>query len=307
MRHMIIFTRIVEAGSITAAARDLGIGKSVVSQQLRALEEALGVLLLKRSTRQQLLTPMGTEFFERCKKLNELAEEAWDLARVSQIEPTGTIKISSPHALIDAIVSPAVGNLVSLYPGLVPTILANDGRVDLFETGADVAIQVGELPSSDYRQRRLGSFKKILCASPSYIKNHGLDTTKHVKDPSCLGECDYVANIWEGQTIQYTLEHASLNRRVEVSLQASRFNDSVHSVISMIKAGAGIALIPDFMFEDFQRRGELENVYPGYALPPVPVYAVHTYGKTPPLNVTMCTDFVERQLRKINSSVHIKL
>lgn len=76
MRHMIIFTRVVETGSITAAARELGGGKSVVSQHLRALEEALGVLLLKRSTRQQLLTPMGIEFFERCKKISELVDEA---------------------------------------------------------------------------------------------------------------------------------------------------------------------------------------------------------------------------------------
>ena len=80
MRHMIIFTKIVETGSITSAARELGVGKSVVSQHLRALEEALGVLLLKRSTRQQLLTPMGVEFFERCQKISVLVDEAWDLA-----------------------------------------------------------------------------------------------------------------------------------------------------------------------------------------------------------------------------------
>ncbi|NRB69859.1 MAG: LysR family transcriptional regulator [Vibrio sp.] len=305
MRHMIIFTRIVETGSITAAARELGVGKSVVSQHLKALEEALGVLLLKRSTRQQLLTPMGAEFFERCQKISELVDEAWDLARVSQIEPKGTIKISSPHALIESVISPAIGHLVSIYSDLVPTLLANDGSVDLFETGADIAIHVGELPSSEYKQRRLGSLKKVLCASPSYIQNHNLSITRLIEKPSLLLKCDYVANIWEGKSIHYILEHSSSAHRIDVSLEASRFNDSVHSVVSMVRAGAGIALIPDFMFEHFHRKGELENVYPGYALSAVPVYAVHNYGKTPPLNVTICTDFIERQLRKLNSSAHI--
>lgn len=115
-------------------------------------------------------------------------------------------------------------------------------------------------------------------------------------------ECDYVANIWEGKSIHYTLEHSSSAHRIEVSLQASRFNDSVHSVIAMVKAGAGMALIPEFMFENDQRKGELENVYPGYALPAVPVYAVHNYGKVPPLNATMCIDFIERQLRKLTQT-----
>ncbi len=305
MRHMIIFTKIVETGSITSAARELGVGKSVVSQHLRTLEEALGVLLLKRSTRQQLLTPMGVEFFERCKKISALVDEAWDLARVSQIEPKGTVKISSPHALIEPVISPAIGHLVSIYPDLVPTILANDGSVDLFETGADIAIHVGALPSSEYKQRRLGSLKKILCASPAYIQRHNLSLAKLIKEPSLLLACDYVANIWEGKAIHYTLEHSSSAHRIEVSLQASRFNDSVHSVIAMVQAGAGIALIPEFMFESLQRQGTLESVYPGYALPAVPIYAVHNYGNTPPLNATMCTDFIERQLTKLNSPISL--
>ncbi|HDM8042078.1 TPA: LysR family transcriptional regulator [Vibrio campbellii] len=302
MRHMIIFTRVVETGSITAAARELGVGKSVVSQHLRALEEALGVLLLKRSTRQQLLTPMGIEFFERCKKISELVDEAWDMARISQVEPKGMVKISSPHALIEPVISPAVGHLVSIYSELVPTILANDGSVDLFETAADLAIHVGELPSSEYRQRRIGSLKKVLCASPSYILNHDLSIAKLIKDPSQLLACDYVANIWEGKSIRYTLQHSSSGERIEVSLEANRFNDSVHSVISMVKAGAGMALIPEFMFESLRRKGELENIFPGYTLPKIPIYAVHNYAKTPPLNVKMCTDFIERQLRNLNSS-----
>ncbi|MCG7491635.1 LysR family transcriptional regulator [Vibrio sp. Of14-4] len=299
MRHMIIFTKIVETGSITAAARDLGVGKSVISQHLKALEEELEVLLLRRSTRQLLLTPIGVEFFERCKRISALVDEAWDVARVSQIEPKGSVKISSPHALIEPVVSPAIGHLVSIYPDLVPTILANDGSVDLFETGADIAIHLGGLPSSDYKQRRIGSLKKILCASPTYIQNHDLNITQLIKNPSLLHKCDYVANIWEGKSIHYTLEHSSSSHSIDVSMKASRFNDSVHSVIAMVKAGAGMALIPEFMFENFQRKGELENVYPGYTLSAVPVYAVHNYGSTPPLNTTICTDFIERQLRKI--------
>lgn len=298
LRHMIVFSRIVEAGSISAAAVDLDISKSVVSDQLKALEKELGVKLLKRTTRQQMLTPVGSEFYDHCRKVDEITREAWESARSSRAEPSGPIKISTPHALIDSIISPAVGEMVSRYTDLVPTILANDSHVNPIEKGVDLAIRVGEIPSSDYKQRLLGRFRKVLCASPRYIKQKNLSSGKLVKHPELLLECDYVANAWEGKNINYTLYHDSSNRSVDVVFRANRFNDSVNSVIAMIKAGAGIALIPEFLFYPYQQRLELESIFSGYSMPHLPVYSIHAYGKNPPPNVTVCIDFIKRQMQQ---------
>ena len=298
LRHMMVFARVVETGSISAAALDLDISKSVVSQQLKALEVELGVTLLKRTTRQQTLTPVGREFFQQCQKISDITQQAWQDVRDSQIEPKGSITISAPHALIDKIIAPAIGSMVNRYPGITPTILANDHRVQLVETKTDLAIRVGNMPPSDYRQRLIGQFHEVLCASPEYIQQERLSATQLIKDPDRLLTCDYVANIWEGKNISHKLRHKSTNEIVELSFRASRFNDSINSVVSMVRHGAGIALVPDFLFYSFQNTSELQAIFPNHTKSPVPVYAVHAYGKTPTLNMKLCIDFIKGQMQK---------
>ncbi|TQV89865.1 LysR family transcriptional regulator [Aliikangiella coralliicola] len=299
MRHMVVFSRVVEAGSISAAAEDLDISKSVVSQQLKSLEAELGVVLLKRTTRQQILTPVGKAFYLQCQKINQLTQKAWDDARDSQIEPTGSISVNAPHALIEPVISPAVGAMVNRYNKIVPTILANDQRVDLIEKGVDLAIRVGEMPSSEYRQRLVGQFREVLCASPDYIREKNLSAVALLKDPEVAESCDYVANTWQGKNINHELSHKNTGKKGTVTFHANRFNDSLSSVIAMVKAGAGIALIPDFLFYPCQQKHELENIFSDYLLPSVPVYSVHAFGSNPPLNVKLAIDFIKSQMSAI--------
>ncbi|WDE14652.1 LysR family transcriptional regulator [Thalassomonas haliotis] len=298
MRHMLVFSRIVELGSISAAANDLGISKSVISQQLKTLEQELGVLLLKRTTRQQVLTPVGRDFYQQCQQINTLAHQAWDNARYTQQAPSGALSISAPHALIEAVISPAIGTLVSRFNRIIPSIYASDQRVDLIDDNIDIAIRVGELPSSDYRQQLLGSFREVLCASPHYIHQQNLTPVRLKNNPEKLLACDYAANRWQGKSVSHTLTENSSGKTIELAFKPNRFNDSLNAVIAMVKSGAGIALVPDFIFSPAKGKGELLDLFPGFQLPAVPVYAVHAFGGQTPLNVKLAIDTIKKQMKQ---------
>lgn len=293
-----VFSQIVDSGSISAAADSLGVSKSVVSQQLKALESELGAKLLKRTTRQQTLTPIGRDFYVECKKIKSITKKAWDDVRDNQIEPVGPITISAPHALIDSIISPVIGELTSRYSKLEPTIIAKDEMVDLVKDGIDLSICVWDMPPSEYKRRTLGYFNKIFCASPEYIHRQDLLSLTLVNNPDDSLKLDYVANIWEGKKVSHTITNESTGDCAKIVFRANRFNNTINSVIAMVKSGAGIGLIPDFLFYPCQRKKELENIIPGYVIKSVPVYSVHAYESKPPLSVKICADAIKVRLQQ---------
>lgn len=111
LRQMAIFAHVVQQHSISAAADKLGLSKSVVSQHLKALEQAIGITLIKRTTRKQTLTPAGEAFYVRCQAINQLADEAWQQTQSHQLEPQGKLRLTIAHGFID-IVAPIIGRLI---------------------------------------------------------------------------------------------------------------------------------------------------------------------------------------------------
>lgn len=292
LRHMSVFAKVVESGSISAAAESLNLSKSVVSQHLKVLEDELGVGLLKRTTRRQTLTPAGKDFFEKCQQMNQLATQAWDNARESQITPKGHIHITAPHALMGTIVAPAVGKLVAQYPEIQPTLSANDQRVDLLQTGIDLAVRVGESPTSNLKQRRIGQFRDVLCCAPHF----------KIEKNTAFEKCLYVANGWQKQKIIHHFERISQNTAIPESVltifSATRFTDSIHTTLALIESGAGVGIVPEFIFREAAKKGTLKSAMVGYQLPQVAVYTMHAFNQTPPLLVKLCSDAIEEALQQ---------
>ena len=123
LRQMSIFAHIVEQGSVSAAANKLELSKSVLSQHLKALEQELGVVLIKRTTRRQMLTTAGEAFYQSCRDINNIASLAWEHAQEFQLEPIGRFRISAPTALMDILVTPVVAKLMKRYPKLKPELI----------------------------------------------------------------------------------------------------------------------------------------------------------------------------------------
>lgn len=283
LRHMAIFKQIVDAGSISAAADNLALSKSVVSHHLKSLESAIGVQLLHRTTRKQQLTPAGTDFYQRCTQMADISQTAWQEARDTGGNIAGPIRISAPHALIDSIVAPAIAELCRDNAQVKPTISVADQRIDLLSDDVDLVIRVGKLPSSNLMQRKLGEFRDVVCASPTYIERH-----KHEIDAEQWQSLDYIANSWQKERLAHELEalahltHNQTPARKRLEFVANRFTDNSSAVSALAKAGLGVALLPEFVFQQAELQNQLAMLVPDHQCPLNAVYAVHDFGQKPP-------------------------
>lgn len=283
LRQMSVFAHIVETGSISAAAQQLGLSKSVVSQHLKTLEAELGVVLLKRTTRRQLLTPPGHDFYQTCQQINTMATQAWHEARNSQLEPRGPVRITAPYALMEPLIAPVVGQLMQRYPQIKPELITDDGQLDLMAAGIDLAIRVGASPSSNLKQRRVGSFRDVLCGTASAVKP---------PDPASRR---YIANHWQGEKIEHRFTAVAGEDIQCMEAIPDCRADSLPTCLALLEAGAGIGIVPGFLFK--ARAGRLVEVMPGYELPANPVYALHPYPDSLPLAVTVCLKAIELALQ----------
>lgn len=299
LRHMVVFAHVVEGQGISAAAEKLNVSKSVVSQQINALEQELGVSLMNRNTRSQVLTDAGEAFYEHCRKISQVATSAWETARESQQLAKGSIRISAPNALVEPIVAPAISRLVGQHEDIIPTLLCNDNRVHLIEENIDLAIRVGGMPSSDYKQRKLGSFSDLLCASPGYLEQRGITQQWLSKQGRSAIAVNYVANSWQGNHIKHRLTHRKSGKSLLLNFRANRMCNSLPAVIEMARAGCGLAFIPDFIFNRYERTKQLTAVMPDYRCESATIYAVHAYGSNVPTLVRLAIETIGKQVAEV--------
>lgn len=278
LRQMEIFAHIVEQGSISAAAEQLELSKSVISQHLKSLEQELGLTLLKRTTRRQTLTEAGASFYTRCKNLSEIANQAWQQLEPHKTQPQGKIKLTASHALMDSLVVPAIAKLMQSYPELSPELISEDQHLDFMEHNIDLAIRVGTSKDSNYRQKRLGVFRDVLCASAPIPADKNLE------------EMPYIANSWQGKNIVHQFQ-SKQGKKFNFQVKPKCIANSFHSCLSLIQSGAGIGLIPSFYFA----KGELIDLLPEMKQAENPIYAVHPYSNQP-LNVKVCITAIEQEL-----------
>ncbi|WP_027858118.1 LysR family transcriptional regulator [Marinobacterium jannaschii] len=282
LRQMSLFARVVEAGSISAAAGQLELSKSVVSQHLKNLEAELGVMLLKRTTRRQHLTAAGEQFYQRCRELNRIAEEAWTEVQSQHKTVGGPIRLTAPDALMTSLIAPLVGQLVTQHPALRPELIASDAHLDLMQQQIDLAIRVGSSASSQLRQRRIGQFRDVLCVAPQ-LQERGAEALP------------YVANTWQGTRIEHRLVNAEGEEHCLSYRPSSRAN-SLQLCRTLLESGAGVGILPDFIFQQSLQQGLLVELLPGFQLSPVPVYALHTFAGNPPLSVELLIEQISQRL-----------
>ncbi|WP_260259643.1 LysR family transcriptional regulator [Vibrio intestinalis] len=282
LRQMSIFAHIVEQGSVSAAADKLDLSKSVVSQHLKALEQQLGATLLKRTTRRQSLTELGEQFYASCKNINLVAEQAWQSAINQQSEPSGRIRITAPHALMDTLITPVIAELIQRYPKLRPELINDDQHLDFMAHDIDLAIRVGNSPDSNLKQKRIGHFRDILCGTAE-MKGKPIEALP------------YIANAWQGKQYPHLLTNQKGESRTFTSY-ATCMTNSFHSALALIKSGAGIGIIPDFCFAAQTDTQHLVNLTPNFHLPSNTVYALTSFTQAAPIAVSYCIEMLEKRL-----------
>jgi len=282
-----IFVRIVQLGTFTAVAKDLGLTQSSVSKKMTALEASLGVKLLTRSSRQVLLTESGTRFYEHSLVILNEWEEAKTQAREYTQKPKGNLRINIPSAFGDLHVIPHLPQFIKLYPDITLDISSLERRVDLINEGIDIAIRIGELSDSSLIARKIGTSPRALIASPTYLKLHGAPTTlEELKHHNCL----IYSNLLTYNRWHFWHKKKELSVMVSGSIQA----DSGPVLRKFVLAGSGMSVLPRWLIQNDLNSGALVAVLDEYRPTEVPINALYLQKHYVPLKVRCFVDYFEQ-------------
>ncbi|SFL87819.1 LysR family transcriptional regulator [Variovorax sp. OV329] len=269
MNRLVVFVAVVEAGSLSAAARRLGLAKTMVSAHMQRLEAEVGASLLLRSTRHQSLTDAGEAFYEASRRIVQEAQEAISAAGQDSAEPRGTLRIAAPNDYAATVVAPVAVALRRRHPGLGVELVAGDRVVDMLKEGIDVAIRAGRLADSSLLATRIGSFSEWLVASPQRFEAG--DVPARPQDVTGL---PFIALSVLTQPLNWTFTSASGRSRRTLRFEQAMSCNTSHAVRSAALAGGGLAVLPDYAVKTEVAAGRLLKLLPGWSLPESGIYAV---------------------------------
>ncbi|HRE20106.1 MAG TPA: LysR family transcriptional regulator [Rhabdaerophilum sp.] len=277
-----VFARVVASGSMSQAARDLGLSPPVVSKRIRRLEERLGSRLLQRTTRQIALTEAGKGFHERVLAILSSVEEAesWVSQRAHQAR--GPLRVSAPTTFGRLHVAPHLVRFLERYPDISLDLTLSDSFVDVVGDGYDVAIRIADLADTSLVARKLAPNHRVLCASPGYLERHGV--------PQALGDLSR----------HRLLVHNADSWRIEgpegpvtVPVASAVATNSSEVIREAVIAGLGIALRSTWDVGPELRSGQLSIVLPAYrASRRVGIFAVYPSRRHLPLRTRVFIDFL---------------
>lgn len=266
LNEVLVFTRVVQAGSFTAAARTLGMPKSTVSRKVSALEERLGARLLQRTTRKLGLTDAGRTYFDYGARIVSEVEDAERAIGTLQSTPRGLLRITA--GINSTYLGPIVAAYLRRYPEVQIELLCTGRAVDLVEERFDLGIRAGVLADSSLIARSLGSVGWFFVATPAYLDQRGRPRT-----PDQLARHDVILFGVRQTTVTLRLERDGVTTEVAIATRmlVSDF-DIAHAAAN---GGVGIALLPAFRCVEDLRKRRLERVLSRWTAPAVPVHVVY--------------------------------
>ena len=289
LNGMRVFAQVVEAKSFSAAADKLGMSKSLASRHVSALERALSVKLLNRSTRKLSLTEAGALFYEHCARIVQEAELAEQRLTRIQSEPVGLVRVTAVPAFAVRHVLPALAEFYRKYPKIQVKLFCSNRALDLGDEGFDLGIRVAFNPALNLVARKLAINRSVLCASPAYLKRHG--TPRRIED-LCNHECVLFPPLAPKGV--WTLRRDG--RKYSVQVAGVFETDEMDAVRAAVVAGLGIGILPLYMAGDALRQGQLVPLLRRFqVVPESAIYLVYLPNRTLTSRVRALIDFlVER-------------
>lgn len=292
LKGMSIFAKVVELGSFTAAARQLHLSVSSISQIVAKLEDELQVKLLNRSTRSIGLTEAGKIYYQGCRRMLAEATQVHEQLYAFNNTPVGTLRIGSSSTMAQNVLAEMTSNMLREYPGLSVNLVAGIPAPDLIADGLDLVIRVGALKDSSLFSRRLGAMPMVVCAAKSYLQQHGVpEKPADVDNFSWLEYSVRPDNNFELIAPEGLISRLSPQGRFVT-------NDSL-TLIRWLKAGNGIAYVPMMWVIEEINAGEIDILFPQYQSDPRPVYALYTEKDKLPLKVQVCIDYLTEYFQQV--------
>ncbi|HAT7496169.1 TPA: LysR family transcriptional regulator [Raoultella ornithinolytica] len=287
---MRIFVRVVERGSMSAAARDLGIGQPAVSERIEKLETHLGTRLLRRNTRNMSLTHSGNLFYERSKTALQAADHALSVNEEHQ-GLQGKIRIATPYSVGDSVLMPAILQLQKEHPDLQIDMIFNDRVIDPVTEGVDLSLRLGEVTEGFFVARPLGIVHRMLLASPALLAKMGSPQSPEelVRYPFAA-----VSGIFANNRIPLmTAEDQHINAPINVKFRSTHWR----SVFTYLLAGHGIGVLQYPVCKNAIEQGRLIPLLSHYPLPPFSAWLLHPPASMMSNETRICVSLLEGYLR----------
>ncbi|MHA6835505.1 LysR family transcriptional regulator [Ralstonia pseudosolanacearum] len=285
LNDMALFVEVVKARGFRGAAQALGMPNSTLSRRIGALEKAIGLRLLHRTTRKIELTEAGLIYFERCKRIVDEARLAHEQLGELLAQPSGVLRASLPVDFAVTYLAPLIAEFASLYPGITFDFDLTPRQVDLVSEPFDVAIRMGEPENSQLIARPLASLQANLYASHGYLERSGEPRT-----PADLGQHECLGMLKVGS---WTLHEGA--HTVTTPVGGRFMLNSVGMIRRLATLDLGIILVPEEIVADDLAAGRLRRVMPGWHGKPMPVYAI-TETRLLPAKTQRFIEFLRERL-----------
>ncbi len=263
------FVTLAQAGTLTAAAQELGLSTAAVSRRLAALEARLGIRLMQRTTRRATLTQEGELFLDEGRRiLGELTELETRLSG-GQASPKGLLRVNATFGFGRQFIAPAVGQFVARHPEVEVQLQLTDRPVSLSDDSVDVCVRFGEVPDARITSRKLVSNRRLLVASPAYLKRHGAPLAPaDLRQHPCI-----VIREADGAYGNWPLRHG--NQRLTVKVGGSVSTNDGEVALSWALQGLGILMRSQWHVAPYLRSGRLRQVLPDWDLPAADIHAIY--------------------------------
>lgn len=289
--EMTVFLAVAEAQSFAGAARRLEMSAPTVTRSVAALERRLGALLLVRTTRSLRLTEAGLRYAADCRRILDEVEQADDAAAGAMAAPRGDLHITAPAFFGELHVMPVVLGYLRKHREVSVRTLLVDRVVNLMDEGVDVAVRIGALPDSSLTAVPVGQVRRVVCAAPAFLRQHGAPP-----DLDALPRFCTITAAMEGRGAQWRFLQDGQIRRLQVDSQLTV--TSFQAAVLAACEGWGLTQVVSYQVARHVASGALEVVLRDFELPPLPVHVVYPEGRRSSAKVRSFVEFCVEALRK---------
>lgn len=290
LTEMQIYVAVAECEGFAAAARRLGISPPVATRAVADLEARLGVKLLNRTTRYVRATDAGQRYLEDARRVLAAADEADEAAIGINTEPRGHLTVTAPVLFGRIYVMPGIVDYLQRFPATEVSALFVDRVVNLLEEGVDVALRIGELGDSSFKALRVGSVRRVLCASPDYLARNGLPA-----NPEALTNHPIIVATNLGANIEwrFTQDAKPLTVRIKPRLSVTSNDSAIEAAVR----GLGITRVMSYQIAPELESGKLKIVLSEFEPAPVPIHILHREGRYAATKIRSFIDLMAERLR----------
>lgn len=284
-----IFAAVAEAESFAGGARKVGLSAPSVTRGINALETSLGVRLFTRTTRSVQLTDVGRTYLEDARHILAQLQAADDAARGAATNPKGKLHITCPNEFGRIYVSPITTEFLDLYPSVSASVLMLDRVVNIVEEGFDIAVRIGELPSSGLTAVRVGQVRRVVCGSPEYFSKNGAP-----QKPSDLKSHQVIAVSTSTRRVEWRFGR---DMQDSVTLKPRLTTNSIAAALSIARNHWGVCRVLSYQIGPDLQEGHLKTVLNDYEPAPLPIHLVHVEGRRAPAKVRAFIELAKERLK----------